>query len=75
MLPASGGSIPKRSSSRQVPAHRSDAGISLEAVRALNGELPILGVCLGHQCIGAMYWRARRPRDTAAAWDRLTDRA
>jgi para-aminobenzoate synthetase component II len=48
------------------PGTPQDAGISLEAVRALNGEMPILGVCLGHQCIGAMYGapvaRARRPR-------------
>ncbi len=47
------------------PGTPHDAGISLEAVRALNGEMPILGVCLGHQCIGAMYGapvaRAKRP--------------
>ncbi|WP_040580301.1 anthranilate synthase component II [Methyloferula stellata] len=47
------------------PGTPQDAGISLEAVRALNGEMPILGVCLGHQCIGAMYGapvaRAKRP--------------
>ncbi len=47
------------------PGTPQDAGISLEAVRALNGEMPILGVCLGHQCIGAMYdapvVRATRP--------------
>jgi len=28
-----------------------DAGISNEAVRRLHGRVPILGVCLGHQCI------------------------
>jgi len=47
------------------PGTPRDAGISLEAVRALNGEIPILGVCLGHQCIGAMYGapvvHAKRP--------------
>lgn len=32
-----------------------DAGISLPVVRKLSGEVPILGVCLGHQCIGAAF--------------------
>lgn len=31
------------------------AGISLEVVRKLGAEIPILGVCLGHQVIGAAY--------------------
>jgi para-aminobenzoate synthetase component II len=47
------------------PGTPQEAGISLEAIRALNGEMPILGVCLGHQCIGAMYGapvaRAKKP--------------
>jgi len=34
------------------------AGVSLEAVRRLAGSKPILGVCLGHQVIGAA-WGAR----------------
>ena len=32
-----------------------EAGISLEAVRQLSGRLPILGICLGHQCIGQAF--------------------
>lgn len=32
-----------------------DAGICIEAVRALGGSAPILGVCLGHQAIGVAY--------------------
>ncbi len=28
------------------------AGLSVEAIKRLSGEVPILGVCLGHQCIG-----------------------
>jgi anthranilate synthase/aminodeoxychorismate synthase-like glutamine amidotransferase len=31
------------------------AGISMDVVRHLAGEVPILGVCLGHQCIGQVY--------------------
>ena len=31
------------------------AGISMEAVRALSGRMPILGVCLGHQSIAAAF--------------------
>ncbi len=37
------------------PCDPDKAGISLAAVRALAGELPILGVCLGHQCIGQAF--------------------
>lgn len=32
-----------------------DAGISLEAIRAFSDRVPILGVCLGHQCIGQAF--------------------
>ncbi|MBI4577969.1 MAG: aminodeoxychorismate/anthranilate synthase component II [Planctomycetes bacterium] len=32
-----------------------EAGVSVEAVRRLGGRLPILGVCLGHQAIGAAF--------------------
>lgn len=31
------------------------AGVSLEVVRELGAEFPILGICLGHQVIGAAY--------------------
>jgi anthranilate synthase component 2 len=37
------------------PGRPEDGGISLEVVRQLAGEVPILGVCLGHQCIGQAY--------------------
>lgn len=33
------------------PGEPSDAGISVEAIRAFAGRVPILGVCLGHQSI------------------------
>src|SRR5207244_3170227 len=32
-----------------------EAGISTDVVRRLGAAIPILGVCLGHQCIGAAY--------------------
>lgn len=34
------------------PCTPSEAGISVEIVEQLTGEIPILGVCLGHQSIG-----------------------
>lgn len=37
------------------PGFPKDAGICLEAAKSLAGELPILGVCLGHQSIGEAY--------------------
>jgi anthranilate synthase/aminodeoxychorismate synthase-like glutamine amidotransferase len=32
-----------------------EAGISNDVVRQFRGKIPILGVCLGHQCIGYVY--------------------
>ncbi len=37
------------------PCTPNEAGISLQALRELGGELPIFGVCLGHQAIGQAY--------------------
>lgn len=37
------------------PGTPNDAGICLELVAELGAELPMLGVCLGHQCIGQVY--------------------
>lgn len=37
------------------PGRPENAGISKAVVEALAGELPILGVCLGHQAIGEVY--------------------
>lgn len=35
------------------PGRPEDAGIIMEAIQKLAGKMPILGVCLGHQAIGA----------------------
>jgi anthranilate synthase/aminodeoxychorismate synthase-like glutamine amidotransferase len=37
------------------PGRPEDGGVSLAAIRQLAGEIPLLGVCLGHQCIGQAY--------------------
>ncbi len=37
------------------PGNPDDAGISKELIRALYQDIPILGVCLGHQCIGDVF--------------------
>jgi anthranilate synthase/aminodeoxychorismate synthase-like glutamine amidotransferase len=37
------------------PGTPDDAGVSMEAIKAFAGRIPVLGVCLGHQCIGQLY--------------------
>jgi len=37
------------------PGNPDDAGISKRVIQELGPEIPILGVCLGHQCIGDVY--------------------
>jgi len=37
------------------PGTPSDAGVSVEAIQAFAGRRPVLGVCLGHQCIAEAY--------------------
>jgi anthranilate synthase/aminodeoxychorismate synthase-like glutamine amidotransferase len=47
------------------PGTPADAGISVDVIRRFATQVPILGVCLGHQCIGSAYGAAivkARPR-------------
>jgi anthranilate synthase component 2 len=37
------------------PSTPQNAGISNEVIRHFGGKVPLLGVCLGHQCIGYTY--------------------
>jgi anthranilate synthase/aminodeoxychorismate synthase-like glutamine amidotransferase len=37
------------------PCTPKEAGISVEVVRCFAGKLPLLGVCLGHQCVGGAF--------------------
>jgi anthranilate synthase/aminodeoxychorismate synthase-like glutamine amidotransferase len=37
------------------PGRPEDAGISTQAIRELSGKVAILGVCLGHQCLGEAF--------------------
>lgn len=47
------------------PCTPAEAGVSTDVVRRFGPSVPVLGVCLGHQCIGAAYGgdivRAGRP--------------
>lgn len=37
------------------PSHPRNAGVSIDAIRHFGGKVPVLGVCLGHQCIGEAF--------------------
>jgi anthranilate synthase/aminodeoxychorismate synthase-like glutamine amidotransferase len=47
--------VPERLVISPGPGTPSEAGISVEAVRRFAGKVPLLGVCLGHQCIGEAF--------------------
>jgi anthranilate synthase/aminodeoxychorismate synthase-like glutamine amidotransferase len=37
------------------PKRPEDAGVANDLIRAFEGKIPVLGVCLGHQCIGYVF--------------------
>lgn len=37
------------------PGDPTDAGVSVDAIRHFGTQMPVLGVCLGHQCIGTAF--------------------
>ena len=37
------------------PCTPNEAGVSMDIIRAFAGRVPLLGVCLGHQCIGQVF--------------------
>jgi anthranilate synthase component 2 len=37
------------------PCTPNEAGISMDVIKHFAGKVPLLGVCLGHQCIGQVY--------------------
>ena len=37
------------------PCTPNEAGISIEVIRRFGGQVPLLGVCLGHQCLGQVF--------------------
>jgi len=37
------------------PCTPNEAGISVDLIKHFSGKVPVLGVCLGHQCIGAAF--------------------
>ena len=45
------------------PGRPSDAGISRAVIETLSGKVPILGVCLGHQCIAEVFGGKVVPAD------------
>ncbi|MCP1835650.1 para-aminobenzoate synthetase component 2 [Bradyrhizobium sp. USDA 4532] len=54
------------------PCTPMEAGISTAVVHELSGRVPMLGICLGHQCIGSVFGgrvvRARRPMHGRASY-------
>ncbi|MCI0736797.1 MAG: aminodeoxychorismate/anthranilate synthase component II [Beijerinckiaceae bacterium] len=59
------------------PCTPNEAGVSMRLVSEFSGRVPILGICLGHQCIGQVFGgrvtRAARPMHGEASKVRHAD--
>ena len=51
-----------------------EAGISVPVLKKFTGQIPILGVCLGHQSIAEAFGGKSNPRQRSHAWKNFTDR-
>ena len=60
------------------PCTPNEAGISMAVIRDLAGEVPLLGICLGHQSIGQVFGgrivRARQVMHGKTSWIHHADR-
>ena len=55
------------------PGDPNSAGVSLEAIRTFGERMPVLGVCLGHQCIGAAFGASIARADVGPRHGKLSD--
>jgi anthranilate synthase component 2 len=65
-------SLPRRILVSPGPGRPEGAGRSLEVIATCHRRLPILGVCLGHQCLGALFGM-RTQRGVRAVHGRVSE--